>query len=93
MKGLYKAKIDCGRSGYLHGLFVAEINEVEELIKAGPELYFGEVLGKHSDIVVVVERTDVELVTTDEDFIQKAIEIKLLPLGYNPFDYLPEEEE
>jgi hypothetical protein len=35
--------------GALSGIFVAEEEAVEALIASGKEVYFGEVLGKHSE--------------------------------------------
>ena len=40
--------VDFGRMGELQGLFVAEELDVQDLI--GKEVYFDEVLGKHSEI-------------------------------------------
>lgn len=48
MKYLYRFYWDFGRSGSLEGLFVATEEEVNESI--GAYVYFGEVLGKHSEV-------------------------------------------
>ena len=48
MKAIYKFEADFGRYGVLRGLFLADKSEVKYLI--GKELYFYEVLGKHSEI-------------------------------------------
>ena len=49
MKAIYKFTLDAGRLGYLHGIFCEETGTVAEVIERGGELYFGEVLGKHSE--------------------------------------------
>ncbi len=82
---------DCGRQGSLEGTFVASEDDLQKAI--GQKLYFGEVLGKHSEIYGKLEEKDITILTDDQDFIQKAIEYGLVPCGYNPFDYLPENED
>lgn len=46
---VYRFTMDCGRSGTIDALFVAQRGEVQLAIDYG--LYFNEVLGKHSEIV------------------------------------------
>ena len=90
MKTIYKFYACCGRMGYLDGLFVADSAEVESLI--GTTVHFGEVLGKHSEISVVME---------PKHFIAKSIEpaeVEMferldLKCGYNPFDYIEYNED
>ncbi len=84
MQKLYKFHWDCGRNGDLDGVFIAEPEEIEALI--GKEIYFGEVLGKHSEIHGTLEADDLEVLTDDQDFINKAFEYKLV-IGFNPLDY------
>jgi hypothetical protein len=69
MRGLYKFHWDCGRQGDLRGLFTAEANEVEGVI--GKEVYFGKVLGKHSEIYGTVEPGEITLLTDDQSFVAK----------------------
>lgn len=88
MLGLYKFFWDCGRNGNLEGVFVATAEEVEDLI--GKDVYFGEVLGKHSEIYGTIERGDLDLLTEDQDFIEKAQSYGIDYSGYNPFDYISE---
>jgi len=80
MKAIYKLNADFGRQGILSGVFVADTEEVEKLL--GTEIYFGEVLGKHS---VVLVTKDKEVVALFEEYD--------LESGINPFHYLEEEEE
>ena len=92
MKKLYKFYWDCGRMGELEGLFVAESDEIKELM--GKEIVFGEVLGKHSEIYGHLEENDVTILSEDQDFIEKLVAIVggTTISGYNPIDYYEEEE-
>lgn len=84
-EGIYTFYWDLGRSGEVSGTFVATREDVASLL--GEKIYFGEILGKHSDIYGVVKEDDITLV----DESARAIEMfKRLSLatGHNPFDYL-----
>ena len=87
MLNLYAFRWDCGRMGELNGLFVAEESEVEKLL--GQEIYFGEVLGKHSEIYGELEGDDLTVKSDDQDFINKLVNVigSTTISGYNPFDY------
>ena len=87
MKALYKFHWDCGRMGYVRGTFIEEKSEVEKAI--GSRVYFGEILGKHSQIYGDLKKEDLEEITTDHDFISKFEELEL-ESGYNPLDYIEE---
>lgn len=96
MLGLYKFYYDCGRMGDLSGLFVAFIDEVDRL--NGREVYFGEVLGKHSDIAITFDKDDtsIELLSHDQEKISWLVEINDgdgTISGFNPLDYLEIEDE
>jgi len=67
MIGLYKFHWDCGRMGTLDGLFFAKPIDVEKAI--GEIIYFGEALGKHSDIYGSLETDEIELVSEDQNLI------------------------
>lgn len=89
MKKLYKFYWDCGRQGCISGLF---ISTDEELGKHwGTELYFGECLGKHSEIYGVLEKHDVTEVCDDAAFIDMFSKCIGESFGKNPLNYLPEE--
>ena len=90
MKGIYRFLADFGRQGYLTGVFAANEKEIQFLI--GRRIYFGEVLGKHSEVQHLMEESDFQLLTTDQDFIAKAEEYRLLPTGTNPLEYLSEDQ-
>lgn len=87
MKAIYEFNWDCGRMGGLDGIFIAEKPDIEALI--GEEIYFGEVLGKHSEILGILETTDLTMKTDDQEFITKfeAIMGTGTISGFNPLDY------
>lgn len=86
-KALWKFYWDCGRQGSLDGVFLATKAEVEGSI--GRKVYFGEVLGKHSEVQGKLDAKDVSLLTEDETFITKALEYKIVPTGWNPLQHMP----
>lgn len=85
-KGIYKLHFDCGRMGDLEGIFIAPKEHVDILIKEGIEVYFGEVLGKHSEITGPIEKKDITLVSDSLEAINIIEELDL-ETGYNPFAY------
>jgi hypothetical protein len=92
MLKLYSFHWDCGRSGDLDGLFVAEEDQVESAI--GKRLYFGEVLGKHSDVEGILEASDLEEVSSEQDKITWLVDLLGTSIsGFNPLEALAEEEE
>jgi hypothetical protein len=84
-KGLFRYYSDCERQGSLEGTFVAEKIDVENAI--GKHVSFGEVLGKHSDVNGIIEREEIELLTDDQEFIAKFVELKC-ESGFNPLEYI-----
>lgn len=93
MKKLYEFNWDCGRMGDLNGLFIADEADVAAIV--GKEIYFGEVLGKHSEISGTLDDEDLTVKSDDQDFITKFIEImgEGTISGYNPLDYYDPEDE
>ena len=49
-ESIYEFSLQCGRQGELEGYFIATDKNVLDFITKEPEVHFGEVLGKHSDI-------------------------------------------
>lgn len=90
MKKIYKFEADFGRMGDLEGVFVSTDEELEGLY--GKEIYFGEVLGKHSEVILTLDVEHITEVTDDEKFIE-LFEQYDLANGYNPFDYYEEEDD
>lgn len=83
MKSLYKFSHYFGRHGSLEGVFVATEEDIKKIM--GQRVYFGEVLGKHSEVEIdAMEESDIKLLTSDQDFIAKAIEFGIVPMGTNP---------
>lgn len=77
---------DWGRHGSIEGIFKATPEEVESIV--GKEAYFGEVLGKHSEVYGTIEERDFEILERDPLKVVMSSEC-----GFNPFDYIREEEE
>lgn len=86
MKALFKMDFDCGRMGNLEGVFITDTEDVEYLVNNKISVYFGEVLGKHSEISGCVAESEIKQITTDENVI-KIVEEYGLNSGYNPFEY------
>lgn len=84
-KCLWSFYWDCGRQGEVEGLFKATKEEVENAI--GKEVYFGEILGKHSEIYGTIEEGEIELVSDNPIEVINATES-----GYNPLEYLEENQ-
>jgi hypothetical protein len=83
---LWKFYWSCGRMGDLDGLFVATENEVKQAI--GREAYFGEVLGKHSEIYGTLEEKDITKVELDSETVEKVKNILGDTWsGFNPIKY------
>lgn len=80
---------DCGRSGELTGLFVTTKEKLENLY--GQDAYFGEVLGKHSEISGTITEDDFTIKTDNQEFINLFEEL-IGEQGFNPFDYVEERE-
>lgn len=78
--------------GELTGVFVSTTEAVKWLQESRAEVYFGEVLGKHSEISGPIDDGDIELVTDDPTVID-VIEKYNLSTGYNPFDYSATDQE
>lgn len=92
MKKLYKFYWNCGRSGNVKGMFIADEKEVEQAI--GNEVSFGEILGKHSDIYGTLEDGEITEVVVSESTLEEMEEVLGRNIsGYNPLDYIKYECE
>ena len=85
-RAIYKLNIDCRRQGNLEGIFIAEKEQIEYLVNNKIEIYFGEVLGKHSEIIATIDKNEIIEVTDNEEFI-KLFEKHDLSSGFNPLYY------
>lgn len=92
MKALYKLHIDCGRMGDLNGIFISDTEKMKELVSSEKHVNFGECLGKHSEVYCPITEEDYTFITADENVIE-IVEQYGLENGFNPFDYLYEEDE
>jgi hypothetical protein len=88
MKKLYKFKYSPGY-GTLTGIFVAESADIDDAI--GLDVYLGSALGKHSDIVFELTSDMISICTEDQKFIAR-FEALGCESGYNPLDYISDEE-
>lgn len=86
-KKLYKFNFDCGRMGDLEGLFIADEEQAKQAI--GQYAYFGEVLGKYSEIEGAIEEGDISIVDVSEATMIELFNIMGENVsGYNPLDYI-----
>lgn len=92
-KVIAKFHWDCGRMGDVDGLFIADKSKLESA--NGEHVYFGEILGKHSEVYGDLDESAITILTEDQDFIAKFIEIMGdgTISGYNPLEYLSDEED
>lgn len=88
MRKLYKFFWDCGRQGDVDGLFIADEKDIE--LAMGNQVYFGEILGKHSEISGTLDNGDLKVIDIEEsvlDILEDAIGSSYIS-GYNPLDYV-----
>jgi hypothetical protein len=87
MRKLFRYFSDFGRMSNLEGLFIATQAQVNEII--GKEIYFGEVLGKHSEVITVIEENEIEEISDDQDLINQLEKLfnSTTLCGCNPLDY------
>lgn len=90
MRTIYKFLYETGRAGLLCGIFVADSNLIESAI--GREVYFGEVLGKHSEVCFELRQNNITAISSDPDIVA-VFESNDFTTGYNPLEFLREEEE
>lgn len=86
---IVKFKADYGRNGNLDGLFICTQDQLDAIF--GKDVYFGEVLGKHSNVTVDLQKDDFEIISDDQDFIaklKKVFKITSTISGHNPIDYI-----
>jgi hypothetical protein len=83
---------DFYRNGELEGLFITTKPELERLY--GKVLYFGEVLGKHSDVSLLIEPRQFTLKSEDQAFIDQLADVCGTDIsGLNPFSYEDDGED
>jgi hypothetical protein len=87
---LYKMDFDCGRMGSLFGVFLAEPQAVAAAM--GKQIYFGEVLGKHSEICGPLGADEVKALDVPDEFVKEFAKHFPDGFGYNPLKYIHGEE-
>ena len=88
MKAIYEFYWDCGRQGEVSGTFIANKAQVANAV--GSEVYFGEILGKHSEVYGTLDANDLTMKTDDQEFIDKFQEIlgDDYSIGHNPLSHI-----
>ena len=77
MLTLYKLHFYAGRQGTYEGLFLEDSDKLKKLVDSGDNVYFGEVLGKHSEISGPLEESDYTVITSDEKVVGMAKEFHI----------------
>lgn len=91
-KVLVKFFWDCGRSGEVQGLFITTASELQAAY--GKDVYFGEILGKHSEVYGTLGEDDVEIISEDQNLLETLENLLGATIsGYNPLEYLQESDE
>ena len=86
MEAIYRMYFDCGRQGELTGIFIADKAKVKVLLENGIQIYWGEVLGKHSEVYGPLDEGELVEVSDNPEAIKIIKELEL-ENGYNPFNY------
>lgn len=90
-KLLVRYSVDFGRMGDLEGLFVTTHEEMTAAL--GKEVYWGEVLGKHSEVYHDLQIEELKVVTDDQDFIAKLVQyVGTTVSGFNPIVQIAQRE-
>ena len=85
---VYKFFFDCGRMGNIEAIFVADKRVMKFM--NGKYVYFGEVLGKHSEVDCFLG-TDTELtLISDKPEIVELFQEYKIEIGHNPVTYWAE---
>lgn len=91
MKKLYSFYWNCGRQGCVEGIFIAEEAKVKQAI--GSEVYFGEILGKHSEVYGTLEEGEIKELDVAQSTIEDLERVIGCDIsGYNPLMYMEQWE-
>lgn len=80
--------LDYGRCGKVKGVFLVSKEDFELAKKLNPQVYFGEILGKHSEVYCDFNEISFEVKTEDQEKVNALIEMDMHSSGYDPFEYL-----
>lgn len=86
---VYKFHWDCGRLGDVEGVFIARPSWVDKAI--GEEVYFGEILGKHSEIYGTLKAHNLKRLNLPPAAVGLLRDV-LGEVGYNPLRYIDDGE-
>ncbi len=88
MENIYRFYWGCGRMGDVEGVFIAKEEDIKNAIDK--YVYFGEILGKHSEVYGNLEDKDLTIMSSDPNAIKVLREIFKYGTisGYNPLDYI-----
>ncbi len=94
---LYKFYWDVPRQGDIESLFIADSEQVKVVM--GMTVYFGEVLGKHSDVSGTLDPEDLTVITQEPGVIADLVRLfsgdrwerSGSLCGLNPLHYLQDE--
>ena len=93
-KSIYSFFVEWGRMGELEGVFLEEPKVVAHMLMEGPSLYFGEVLGKHSEVVVDLESSHISLLSDDQNAVNVLADIFGDTIsGFNPVKYWEDQKD
>lgn len=92
MKKLYEFCWDVRRGGTVEGLFIADEEDIKNNI--GSDVYFGEILGKHSEIYGTLDEEDLTVLSEDQEKIEwlEGLMKGTTISGYNPLVYIEDGE-
>jgi hypothetical protein len=90
MKKLYKFTHSAGRGAYIEGVFVEEDSDIEKYI--GTKVCFGEICGKHSEVVIKLKEDQFKVISDDPHVIN-IIEEHIGSIGHNPLNYIRDQDE
>lgn len=93
MMKLYQFNKYIYRQGDLEGIFIAEPEDINNL--TGSNVYFGEALGKHSNVSCVIQEQDIKQLQVSDNTVDDLLKVIGTDIsGYNPLNYLePDEDE
>ena len=93
MKVLAKFYWDCGRSGDIDGIFIADKSEIEAAY--GKHVYLGEVLSKYSEVYGDLDQGDITIISEDPVVVEVLLNLfeDGTISGFNPLDYIEETDE
>ncbi len=87
---LWRFYWDCGRQGAVESVFVASQAEIDAAL--GSAVYFGEILGKHSEVHGQLDAEDLTLLSDDPALVA-LFRDRVGSTGHSPLDYLEEDGE